>query len=315
MPVTDDTEPMGAEWEDGAASYLGVWSWRQRLWRQLTKRTVLTFVAVAVVAEIVLVVGAFNGGSLISLVLGPLFIAGMFAGTVALAALFDRTDSESARWRAAPGAMIHCASRGRLAVVPSRIRMGGPIRVLAADVEPHVLGEAVIAALKDSERIDPDLDHAPRSSIQAWEALLAEAGLTRRQIAGRRAVSVSSDAGESLRIAAWRYSRGGWEPIPDHAEVVLTSPSVQDLGGAVAGRLEPIEQEYETVSVEMSVKASVFQENLRRDVLAAMETEDVTEVEDLDTTVLTTIVVQAAGDAGLSEDDARAIARAEGLPI
>lgn len=135
-----------------------------------------------------------------------------------------------ADWPTVRGAFVHGATRNRLAVVPTRVRSGGPIRVLAADAEPTAIGDAVLAALTDSEKLKPDLDDY---SVAAWDALLADAGLSRRQLAGRRAVAVDELSNGAIRVYAWRYVRGGWEPIGDRAEVTLTDPTPEELGRAV----------------------------------------------------------------------------------
>jgi hypothetical protein len=130
-------------------------------------------------------------------------------------------------WEPARSAFVHHATRNRLVVVPSRIRDGRAIRVLDADVEPSILGKDVQAAIEDSERIEPNLDRAPSVS---WAELLADVGLSPRQLAGRRGVDVDEIDDASLRVAAWRYVTGGWEPIGDHAEVTRRSRAPQSWG-------------------------------------------------------------------------------------
>jgi hypothetical protein len=133
-------------------------------------------------------------------------------------------------WEPARGAFVHVASHNRLVVVPMRIREGRPIRVLRTDVDPRLIGEAVQAAVEVSEQIDPDLDKEPPAS---WDELLAEVGLSQRQLARGQAVDVHERADGALRVAVWRYVRGGWEPIGDHAEVTLSAPAPEQLGQAV----------------------------------------------------------------------------------
>ena len=136
----------------------------------------------------------------------------------------------AADWPAVRGAWVYGATRKRLAVVPTRTRSEGPIRIVATDADPRVVGEAVQAALVDSEKIDPEIDSDLSGS---WDRLLADAGLSRRQLAGRRSVDVDELSEGSIRVSAWRYVRGGWEPIGEHAEVTLSNPTPERLGRAV----------------------------------------------------------------------------------
>jgi hypothetical protein len=137
------------------------------------------------------------------------------------------------RWPTLRSAGIHIATRKRLVVYPSRFWAGSPLRIVPVDADARDVGNVVQRALRDSDAIDPESDRP----TDFWEHLLASAGLNARQLAGRRAGSVSELADGSVQVEALRAVRGGWEGIGDTAVVSLPNLDAERLGRAVVTAL------------------------------------------------------------------------------
>jgi hypothetical protein len=103
-----------------------------------------------------------------------------------------------------------------------------PVRVAQIDGRAEELGELVLLALAESEPVDSD------GPGEVWERAMLAAGVTERQIARRRAVSVDELSDASVRVEALRpVVGGGWEPAGDLGVLFLRDADPETLAHAV----------------------------------------------------------------------------------
>lgn len=130
-------------------------------------------------------------------------------------------------WPTLRAAVAHAAPRGRIVVLPTKFKIGGPARVVRSADPSGVVGDAVRLALRDSEALHED-DPAER-----YEQAMLAVGINERQIAQRRAATISFRSDGTVVVTAMRpVQRRGWEPIAG-GDLLLPDDTSDALGAGL----------------------------------------------------------------------------------